>query len=316
MNEKKDNETILKQFITSLIELIVSIIVGIIFYFPPLSKPDIGIIVWIIGTLLVLNRIVSNYLVQDNFKKTENKIKQISKIIDIEDKIKVEEISKILEIYLKITEPEFTSVKDKYISETINKLNRLNFDKHSEELPTSEYYSWLLPILDKIDKGDSIKAISFMFEPEWDESPVEKKFIKGNLVGAKKGAIVERIFIMKKDFLNHALQNKAVFNHTAEQRKKTKLIGYFVDKEKLAKEEPKLLASVGDGFIIFNDRVALIDRFDIAGNGIRGVVTMNPSEINDMLRSFQLLKQIAEDLSTSLIRYPKTPTDTTNIKQH
>lgn len=291
--ESKENKN-LKQLLLSLLQAIVTLVVGLYFYSS--GKSDIGIILSVIGGYLILNRLISQYMIEETFKKTENQITQIAKIADIRNNSNVELISEVLDIYLKITEPEFSNVKSRIISDSIDKLNKLYNDKHSDELATYDYYYWLLPILDKVSSGQTIKALSCMFDTEWDESPQETKFIQGNLNAAKKGATVERIFVMDSTLLNSALEKEPIIKHTFEKRSEFGLYGYFVDNAKLDSELKEI---IGSGFIIFDSRFALIDKFDAQGTA-RGVVTMNHYEIKRMEEAFEKLKNISQDLKLSM----------------
>ncbi|HUL44054.1 MAG TPA: hypothetical protein VLY03_06820 [Bacteroidota bacterium] len=285
----------LKHVLFALFEATLTIGTGIYFYVAK-GKEDVGLILGLLGVYFVVNRVISHFMTEEMFKDTENKIAQISKTIDIRNDSNVDLISKTLDIYLKISEPEFAAVKDKILNDAIDKLTKLNNDKHSDELVTSEYYHWLLPILESVGRGQSIKAVSCMFSAEWDGSPEEERFINGNLDAARKGATVERIFVMKRELINSALDIDAVRKHTKEQRTTTKLQGFFADKDKI---DHNLMTTIGHGFIIFNSRFALVDKFDANGK-VRGVVTMKKNEITEMEEAFARLKNISQDLSSSL----------------
>lgn len=286
-----------------------------------IDNKHIGFIVGAVGTIVLISRLISTEIYKENIQvavsekdekdekfkeevketlnKTQNEITRISGIIDIREDTKIEEIKKTLDLYLNITEREFAKVKDSIITETIIKLNRLKNNKRSDELYAYEYYEWLLPILEGVKSGESIKAVSCMFDAEWDDTPAEARFLQGNIHAAQNGATVERIFLMDKKILSDALKVPAVLNHTVEEKEKTKLLGFFADKEKVNKSDPNLLAEIGDGFIIFSSRVALIDKFDAAGQ-VRGIVTMNETDIRNLETAFRKLKYYSVSLSQTI----------------
>lgn len=296
-------------------EGIVVLIVGIILEFTDhlftIENKHIGLLMGIVGTFIIISRYISTEITKENIKTkfeqkegednrfrenvlsslhgTEKHIQRISNLIDITEESKVDAIKKMLDIYLNITEKEFSKVKDGILTEAINSLNKLKNNKRSEELASSEYYEWLLPILNNTGNGEAIKAVSCMFDTEWDDSPAEQKFIQGNINAGKKGATVERIFIMNKDILDDALKIPAVSYHTVEEKGTYHLNGFFSDREKVQKKEPSLIEDIGHGFILFNRSVALIDKFDEAGQ-VRGVVTMNEYDIRALERAFSRLK--------------------------
>ena len=306
----------IKQVLLSGIEIVVYIVIGLYFYGSP-SKLDVGIIVWFVGISLVINRNITNHFDKESYERIEERIDRIGRVIDIENETNLDLVSKVRDSYLNITEPEFNKVKNEILNRTLTKLDKLKIEKCSDELPTSEYYGWLLPILGNVQKHDSIKAVSCMFKAEWDDSTPERRFIQGNLDAAKKGVTVERIFVMGYSILSEALKIDAVNKHTKEQKNLTKLNGFFVDKEKLdGNDEYELLKSIGDGFIIFkfnNSTVAVIEFSE--GTNVRGIVTMNENIIRDLEESFGRLKMISSDLSISLINTtnPRIDTDKKDI---
>ena len=302
-------------------EGIVVLIVGIILEFTDeyftINNKHIGLLMTIVGSFIIISRYISTEVTKENIKNklderenednrfkesvmsslqgTEKHIQKISNLIDIREESKVDTIKKMLDIYLNITEKEFSKVKDGILTEAINSLNKLKNNKRSEELASSEYYEWLLPILNNIGTGQSIKAVSCMFDTEWDDSPAEQKFIQGNVNAGKRGATVERIFIMKNDILDEALKIPAVSHHTVEEKETYQLNGFYADREKIERKEPKLIDDIGHGFILFNRTVALIDKFDEGGQ-VRGVVTMNEYDIRALEKIFSRLRHYSVPL--------------------
>jgi len=264
------------------------------------NNETIAWITWVIGLMLMLNRVLGIHQTRASLKNVDEHLGRIAKVIDLRSECNVDDVSKLLDAYLNITEPEFRRVKDNIIGGALERLNQLRYDKRSEELATSEYYEWLLPILEAVGNGQTIKAVSCMFDAEWDDSPAERRFLQGNRDAALKGAAVERIFIMNPAILPQALANEAVGAHCEEKYQETKLVGYYADQIKLQSKEPELLKKAGHGFIIFDSRVALIDDFDEAI--IRGRVTMNAAEIHTLEQTFQRLKVYSGRLSNQLVK--------------
>jgi len=284
----------------SLFEVFVTGAIGILFYWP-LDNKVVAWVVWAVGLLFMLSRVLTIHQLRSSLQRQNDDLNRLAKVIDIRSSCNVDGVSKLLDTYLNITEPEFRRVKDSLVAEALEKLNNLRHERRSGKLVTSEYYEWLLPILDTVGKGNTIKAVSCMFNAEWDDSSAERKFIEGNLAAADKGAMVERVFISTLDTLREAVNNEAISAHCLERYQETKLTGYYVDIEKLKTKEPDLVRMAGDGFIIFNSRVALVDDFD---QTIRGRVTMNESEIHTLERTFDRLRVHASRLSKRLIETP------------
>ena len=286
-------------------------------YFTAENK-HIGYVVGLIGAFIFFNRLINSNIFKEaintGFEKSiereegnsasilekvnlvNQKIYEISRIIDLQSSIQINILKNLAEAYLSITEPEFAKVKDVIIADTFNILTNLKNNKRSEKLTTSEYYEWLLPIINGCVKGDKIKAVSCMFNSEWDDSPAEQQFIESNINAAKIGTTVERLFLFDPKLYNEIIQIPAIVFHTKEEQETYGLNGYYINKDKLEMHEPiSLMDTVGHGFIIINSRVALIDTFDSEGK-VRGVVTMNQSDIKNLESTYNRLKHYSRPL--------------------
>ncbi|MFO0936225.1 MAG: hypothetical protein U0798_06895 [Gemmataceae bacterium] len=160
-------------------------------------------------------------------------------------------------------------------------------EKKSDPLTTGDYYTWLLRILEDLKPGSSIWAISMMLECEWDGSVAEERFLELNIQAAKSGVHVKRIFIVKAAQKTNFANNPGVVAHLQNYDLKF-LNAMVIEYETLAKLDPNLLKKVGDGFLAFDERVALIDEVAPEG-GLRGSVVMMPSEILQLKRIFDSL---------------------------
>jgi len=289
-----------QQLILSILEIIINVAIGLFFYIF-LSMQTVGIIIWFVGILLVLDRIIINHINQENYDKLELRIDKIGQVIDLNEEYKEGIISKLCQSYSHTSDPEFTNLKNKYINNALIKINKLKDEKSSDELTTSESFDLFLPILQNVQIGESVKAVTFLLQGEWDDSPQVQEYLKSNIDAAQRGASVERIFIMDKSLLNDAIKNEAVKKHTKDQSNETKLKGYFVDRTRLKKEEPELYNASGDGFIIINLKVALIDKMYSEGK-YRNIVTLNKNVIKELDETFMRLKRDSIELSSSLVK--------------
>jgi len=206
-----------------------------------------------------------------------------------------------LQVYAKITEDEFARVKDGIVAEANSQLLFLANEKKSQVLVTTKYYGWLLPMLEKAvpPQPQRIWALSLMRELEWDDSPPERRFIELSRIAAERGVRIDRIFVMKKDLVASALGNQAVRLHLQTQKPET-LRGFVVEMEALARADEDLDRQLGDGFIVFDERVALVDVF--SGKSARGYVTMNRGEIEHLRDVYNRLLILAESLDAVAAR--------------
>jgi hypothetical protein len=295
----KERPGILESRVAHFVDAIVAAIIAAALYV--VGKEDLAGIAIVVGLLLIVSRFVQSAFIKESLSP----LQKVYEIVDLNQKSDVAEIDSLLKAYLSIRENEFRGVKDTVLVEATTKLRRLASEKRSDELGTSEYYSWLLPIIDDAKGGDTISAVSCMFDAEWDDSPTEVRFLKANLDAAQRGAHVERVFIIPEAKLSAALQNEPIKLHTVEV--KNKVNGVYVTREYLEGHDPQLLKESEDGFISFSGRVALIDRFDDKGM-VRGIVTMNENDIRRLDRVFERLKLHAKPLTQSLQKTLPPPT--------
>jgi hypothetical protein len=94
---------------------------------------------------------------------------------------------------------------------------RSQTEKTSHELSTGVYYQWLLPALAEAGRGHKIHALSMMMNCEWDDSPVERRFIESNIQAARRGVLIDRIFVMPAAVLAEASRNPAILCHFSNQ---------------------------------------------------------------------------------------------------
>jgi len=104
---------------------------------------------------------------------------------------------------------------------------------------------------------------------------------------------------MGRDIANIAVENPAIKLHFHSEEP-SKLRGFVVDEEVVRRDDEELHSKLGDGFIAFGERVALVDVF--SGRSARGYVTMNPVEIARLQEVYARLLILAEPLDSYLAR--------------
>jgi hypothetical protein len=272
-------------------EAIGTITVALFFYFV-LHNHEAAEIFAIAGGLLTLGRLGYAEIAEHSTNSIRKPLDQIREFLDV-SQASQGGFRDMLQVYTRITEEEFRKVKEGIIEEAREKLLHLANDKKSEILSQTRYYSWLLPMVEKTAPGRQVFALSMMREPEWDDSKPERDFIRLMKEAAERGVQISRIFVMDKSALPTALANPAITIHKKGE-KPNSLVGYYVDLEELKKSDPELLNELGDGFILFDDRVSLVDVF--SKSGARGYVTMNGAAISHLRDIFDRLMILARDL--------------------
>lgn len=270
-----------------LIEVVIALVFGLIFYFI-LKNQTLAELTWILGPALSISRNAFENHMEDKF----DMLSKLTNYVDFRSNVK-KEFEEMVDLYTQITEADFSEIKEDIIKESKNKLSKLAHDKRSDELNTGEYFKWLFKFLSDTKRGARIWAISMNLEIEWNKSQEEDTFLELNLEAAKRKVTVERIFVIKEKSVQELMNNiyiKSQLDATGEY-----FIPLFVTKEHLEEVDKKLLDSLGQGIIAVDRQVVLID---IASeDGFRGVVTMNPIEIDTWVKRYEQLRVYASDIN-------------------
>lgn len=273
------------------LETVLTAGVGLLLYFP-LENPDLGTITWSVGALITVAQLKS----ESATGKQLAPVRRLAESMDLTQSTDVEQLRNLYQTYLKITEPEFAPLKSGVIQEAAEALAVLANDKISKPLSSGEYYSWLLPMVDSARPGAEIHALSLMMAAEWDDSPSERRFIEASKKAAARGVRVSRIFVTQEATMRASLANEAIKLHLSDEQPEN-IRGYFVDIDWLTSNDPNLRARLGEGFISFDERVALIDLFSPTGQA-RGQVNMNPSDLARLTTLYSQLEVHSVELSS------------------
>ncbi|MBC8274585.1 MAG: hypothetical protein H8E40_06430 [Chloroflexi bacterium] len=274
------------------IEPAVSVVVGVILYFP-LNRPDLAEITWIAGFLLAFGSLATTMRLREEFSA----VRKLSEILDISEKCNVAEIGDILRLYVMVNEEELRPLREDVIASTISRLRKLAHDKVSEAIEGSEYYMWLIDTMRKSRKGVHVYAVSVMLESTWVGVPSEKTLLEANVEAAKRGVSVERVFISSRNRLRDRRNREAILRHIEHAR--YGLTAYVVWYEDIEARDPELLRKVGQGFILFGDRVMLVDTC-VPPEGASGYVSMDPHDLKSYRSMFEQLRIQATTASREL----------------
>jgi hypothetical protein len=297
-NQSNESSEVSNQYVEGLAGAAIAIAIELVNVFA-FGHSNVGSVlaigVAVIGLLLTVTRRALESFFQETFKRVD----KLAEIADLSASSNVSSISALLETYLQVGESEFAAVKQQVVSEAAVKLRRLAIEKRSPTLQTADYYAWLFRQFEKVGPGDYIHAVSLSSEAEWNDSAVERNFLQKNLDAASAGVLVSRIFIVPANALEAFIALTPIAAHTTEDE--NSLSGFYISRDELEKDDRDLLLAIGEGFIDFNGRVALEDRFEQDGRA-RGEVTLHPSDLERMQVMFVNLLNLAEPLSRNLIR--------------
>lgn len=275
-------------------EVVASLLVGgVVAIF---VDPSFGALIWAVGALLTLAETRREARLDERFRKVD----RLAESFDLNQSSKLPQLQGLIANYLAIPEVELTRVKDAVVATARDDLFRLATEKSSGELASSEYYSWLLPMLDDAKGGATIRALSMMMDCEWDDSEPERRFIKANVDAAKRGVKVQRIFVSTPQVMLDAIERVPAVKPQLAWEDPPSLIGYFVNRYYLERSDPKLLHKLRDGFIDLDGRVALIDLHSVDGSA-RGEVTMYPAKLSSLQEIHSQLLVQASVLDEELV---------------
>ncbi len=267
-------------------------------------EPSLGATVWAIGAIITLTETRHEAKLDERLERVD----RLAAAFDLSHTSNVSEIQNLISNYLAVAEPELARIKDAVVAGARDDLLRLATDKSSGELPSGEYYSWLLPMLERVPSGGSIRALSMMMDCEWDSSEPERRFIQANIDAANRGVVVQRVFVAPASVMLRAIEEVPAISPQLTWKDPPKLTGYFVDCSYLGSHDPKLLDKLGDGFIDLDGRVALVDLHSVDGSA-RGEVTMLQARLGQLHDIHSQLLLHARPLDTSLVEELKGSVD-------
>lgn len=187
------------------------------------------------GILLAINQMRTERKFEDRFERLDT----LAEVVDLTHSTDVNELRQLIEAYMRVNEPELGALKSTTVTSALDSLLRLAREKSSGELERTEYYRWLLPMLEAAPSGSEIRALSLMLDVEWDESELERRFIDQNRRAAERGVVIDRVFVMRRGDLAEALSRPEIRSHTSEEKPEN-LRGHFVDLEKLEETDRAL----------------------------------------------------------------------------
>ncbi len=226
---------------------------------------------------------IGGYGFDEAFNKTKNKIplKRLGFPDEVAD-----------DIFLLLTRHKYTTgsslvVDGGYLS--------VDEQSRSEDLENARFYRYINKFLSESKKGDHIWAVSMLMPNEWNDEPQERKFRQDNIDAAVRGVDVERIFVFDFENQGELSTNKELRRYV--QNKYVRSLA--VDKKRIEKENPSLLAKVDNGLFAINDDKIFVDY--LAENGkSRGYITFNKSLIKTYKEAYNELKNYAVDINSVL----------------
>ena len=276
MNEPRNSDKSRWLLRHPILEAAVALIAAIAANFHPFNDSKVALTIAVIGVLFAVGRYgIAETLKDDRQAQRAEMAEQFSQVarlaslVDLSPKSELGELRTLVDRYSQIVDPEFFEAKEEVIHSALVRLNTIVQERRTDELSTGAYYKFLLDLLSGVKENEPLYAVSTGEKVEWDDSPQEEKFFEANEEFVRRGGTIKRYFVYQKaEFLRAKSENSKIDAHFSG----TRLIGYFVDKERLKLADEKLFQAIGQGFLMVNRRIAVVDVF---GKQPRGYVTKN-----------------------------------------
>ena len=261
--------------------------------------------IWtVVGAVLVVHRQFVIFEVRNELKETKKSIdasllaiasplKKAAEVVDLSSRSDVQSVSVVLHEYLRLGEEKLAPERQRIVLDAIAALKSLNTTMKTPTLEEPDFYQWLYREFDNAVPGSRIQIVSMDEAVEWNDTFQEQQYFKKNVDAAKRGVIVERIFFFSSQRLSEAAGNKFIRAHG--EGNTTRLIGRRVDRATFSLAAPTAVKDAGQGFILVNDRFAIVDVFSSDGQA-RGYVTFDPNEVQKYRETFKRFHSLSAPL--------------------
>ena len=148
-------------------------------------------------------------------------------------------------------------------------------------------YDWLYSCIDNVKSNETIMAISFCNENEWNGKKEENLWTRLNMEALKRNVFMKRIFVYPDNKKNLVVNNKDI--HRFVSYKKNNLELGFISDSKIREVLKEKLAKIYPGVLVFNDNIAFIDNNDDPEN--RGYNVFNKEQIKEYYDIYEMVKE-------------------------
>ena len=147
-------------------------------------------------------------------------------------------------------------------------------------------YDWLYSCIDNVKSNETIMAISFCNENEWNGEKVEDLWTKLNIEALKRNVIMKRIFVYPDNKKNLVINNKDI-NKFVSYKKDNLELG-FISESKIKEVLKEKIDKIYPGVLVFNDGIAFIDNDKDPEN--RGYNVFDKDKINEYYKIYEIVK--------------------------
>lgn len=272
--------------------------------------------IWtVVGAVLVVHRQFVIYEVRSELKETKSSIERsvssvqaafeqslakvqtpVTKALEVADlsaRSDIQSIGTVLHEYLKLSEEKLAPERKRIIDQAIGAIRLLNSQLKTPTLEEPDFYQWLYREFEAALPGTKIQIVSMDEAVEWNDTFQEQEYFRKNADAARRGVAVERIFFFSSDRLIEAGKNKFIRAHSGGAI--PGLVGRRVDRTSFTATAPTAVRDAGQGFILVDDRFAIVDVFSTDGKA-RGYVTFDPNEVQRYRETFKRFHSLSAPL--------------------
>src|SRR5262249_40190495 len=122
---------------------------GVCFFYFILDDHLLAELFAIMGALVTFGRLGYTAHLEGEIATLRQPLERMQEYLDISAHARLDVFRDMLQLYSNVTEEEFNRVKDGILTEARSQLLHLANEKKSAILPTTTYYGWLLPMLER-----------------------------------------------------------------------------------------------------------------------------------------------------------------------
>ena len=185
-----------------------------------------------------------------------------------------------------------------YIEENIKEYFKL-YNKHKPEDNYSNIklddlyhngYNWLFSLIEDLKPGETLMALSFCNDNEWNGEKEENLWTKLNIEALNKGVIMKRVFIYPDNKKSLVVNNKDIHKFVSYKKDNLKLD--FISESKIREALKEDFDKIYPGIVVFSDEVAFIDIVGDPDN--RGYNIFDKDKINEFYDIYERIKQACD----------------------
>lgn len=151
-------------------------------------------------------------------------------------------------------------------------------------------YNWLFSLIEDVKPGETLMAISFCNDNEWNGEKEENLWTKLNIEALNRGVIMKRIFVYPDNKKRLVMNNKDIRKFVSYKKKNLEL--GFISDSKIKEALRANMKKVYPGIVVFSDDVAFMDIVGDPDN--RGYNVFDKDKINELYELYDIVRDACD----------------------